>query len=613
MAIRYGKKMKSMRILILPLGLALLVMGAIELAAAPVCGQSAAIVEHPTSVAQIGVGPLAQFGSVMVGRMNNSQSTADAPPSSVQGKWQLFINATNRWSVLVLAIGLLIRALWRHRTESEFAGHPLAFKVYLGLLAALTVAILFGLGGTWIWVGCLVCIFIYGKFYTNDDMVENRTLFHMWLMIMVLCAIVGGGIACMIGLPGHWIAVGCLVTASYPLMYFLRHMERTLSQAIGGLEFDLIFSEGAFQEKTRPARHLPSVLLLQHWRDHGEVKRAWKTARKHLLAEERAFPVWMFAMETAVLHLGNPRSGCSLLKKLTKCRQFSITQQTLAISRMEIWMQSQGVTFESLQFKPREPRKLQSKDPLVRARKHAAMGAFTKAAHIYHRLLSEDPGNEVALSELVRMYAQDLKNHSAAEMVLTQSDDHCPALVKYLRATLDEWMHLEARSEAKRWYHFLPGKSGNVLASSPVKLKLETTDKPKLALPGRAAYESSANDAARPEEDPLNEHLRKLRQRREILPPPPPPKDKYDEMINTAQFGTAVDLLKKELETNPTQFNLWLRYAEVQGLHCGNIQRAERIIEQMDRTGHFDEQQMQLAVAKLSEWRVKHSPLYRGW
>jgi thioredoxin-like negative regulator of GroEL len=115
------------------------------------------------------------------------------------------------------------------------------------------------------------------------------------------------------------------------------------------------------------------------------------------------------------------------------------------------------------------------------------------------------------------------------------------------------------------------------------------------------------------QEDPLKAYVARLEERRASLPPPPPPRDKLDQLIAESRFGTATELFKHELKKKPADFDLWLRFAEVYGLHCGNVQTAERIVEQMDRSRRFSQDQIKLAWDKIKEWHARHSSQRGGW
>ena len=68
-------------------------------------------------------------------------------------------------------------------------------------------------------------------------------------------------------------------------------------------------------------------------------------------------------------------------------------------------------------------------------------------------------------------------------------------------------------------------------------------------------------------------------------------------------FGTAVELLEEKIETQPQDFELRLKLAEVHATHFGNFAHANKIIQQMEAGANFNPKQIELARAKLREWR----------
>ena len=97
----------------------------------------------------------------------------------------------------------------------------------------------------------------------------------------------------------------------------------------------MIFSYSGFSEKIRKQRRLPEILLLRHWRDHGDVEKAWQTAKGKLLKEARALPVWLFAMETAVLYRRKPDDALEILKQLCVTDEFHYDHRVVAVGMMQ--------------------------------------------------------------------------------------------------------------------------------------------------------------------------------------------------------------------------------------------------------------------------------------
>lgn len=77
-----------------------------------------------------------------------------------------------------------------------------------------------------------------------------------------------------------------------------------------------------------------------------------------------------------------------------------------------------------------------------------------------------------------------------------------------------------------------------------------------------------------------------------------------DELLAQRHLGTAVEMLEQKIGEQPQDFDLWLKSVEVHAMHCGNVSRAEKIIRQIEINPAFNPEQIQLAKAKLKEWRV---------
>jgi lipopolysaccharide biosynthesis regulator YciM len=75
--------------------------------------------------------------------------------------------------------------------------------------------------------------------------------------------------------------------------------------------------------------------------------------------------------------------------------------------------------------------------------------------------------------------------------------------------------------------------------------------------------------------------------------------------MNLAQryLGTAVEVLEQKTGEQPQDFDLWLKFAEVYAVHCGNVNRAEKIIQRVIANPDFSAEQIQFAKARLKEWR----------
>lgn len=79
--------------------------------------------------------------------------------------------------------------------------------------------------------------------------------------------------------------------------------------------------------------------------------------------------------------------------------------------------------------------------------------------------------------------------------------------------------------------------------------------------------------------------------------------ESVDELLAQGFFGTAIETLEEKIKAQPLDFELRLKLAEVHAVHCKNIQRAEKIIRQMEAGSGFSLLQIQLARARLQGWR----------
>lgn len=81
----------------------------------------------------------------------------------------------------------------------------------------------------------------------------------------------------------------------------------------------------------------------------------------------------------------------------------------------------------------------------------------------------------------------------------------------------------------------------------------------------------------------------------------PPKIESVDELLAQRFFGTAIEILETKIKEQPQDFDLRLKLAEIYGLHCANLPRAEKIMQQMEM--NFSPEQIQFAKMRLAEWR----------
>jgi hypothetical protein len=85
-----------------------------------------------------------------------------------------------------------------------------------------------------------------------------------------------------------------------------------------------------------------------------------------------------------------------------------------------------------------------------------------------------------------------------------------------------------------------------------------------------------------------------------------PKADSVDDLLAQGFFGSAVEMLEREIRARPQNFELQLKLAEVFAVNCKNLPRAEKIIRQMERV--FSPAQVETARAKLADWRSASKP-----
>ena len=518
-----------------------------------------------------------------------------------------------------LSVLILAASLRRYYCEAHFADFPKAQKVHL-TLRLLLLWLGWSLGCdhylsnflTWFtgpvfaWVLLALATGAFSQFYNHDDVAEHRRELYWFGVGFLTLAILGstGGYffwrsTIRYGFP-FWICIGSgALIACAPLAGFFRSWSKKVSDAVAGrMLYDMIFSENLFAEKTRKQKRLPSVLLLQHWRGHGEVEKAWQMAQAHLLKEARALSVWMFAMETSVLYRRQPADALNLLKKLCAAEEFHYDHRTVAVAQVQGWMAAGGFPFDPAPFKIERP-PLQPSALTDRVEAKCRAGRFGEAVTILLEVLQKDSLNEAAFTQLVRIYCQDLKNRPLAEKLISEAGEtFSPKLLNFLGNSLDEWMQLPIRSVVRR--RRLLDRLLRRNEPEPAPRKIILTSNPRPAPPKA--------------QDPLEVHLERLKQSQaESRPDTTGVFDHVEKLLLERRLGTAVELLKEQAEADPANFDLWLRYAEAHGDHCGQVFTAEKIIIRMDRSGNFKKAQIKKAYTRLKKWHKKHPLQNSRW
>jgi len=82
-----------------------------------------------------------------------------------------------------------------------------------------------------------------------------------------------------------------------------------------------------------------------------------------------------------------------------------------------------------------------------------------------------------------------------------------------------------------------------------------------------------------------------------------PAPQSLDELLAQGFVGSAVEQLEAQIKSDPDNFTLQFRLAEVYAIHCKNLQGAEKIVRQITLGRRFTPEQISSAQAKLTEWR----------
>jgi Tetratricopeptide repeat len=86
--------------------------------------------------------------------------------------------------------------------------------------------------------------------------------------------------------------------------------------------------------------------------------------------------------------------------------------------------------------------------------------------------------------------------------------------------------------------------------------------------------------------------------------------ESLNELLAKGYFGTAVEILEQKTREQPSDFDSWLKLAEIHARYCGHIKRAEKIIQQIEANPAFSPEQTGLAAARFKDWR--EARLHRG-
>ena len=424
-------------------------------------------------------------------------------------------------------------------------------------------------------------------FFRNEDLREHLSSVGFSILLLLSTPLVWWIAATLThSRMAGFLFAGC--HGCFAIYLVSRVANRATNDLIGGFVFDMLFSEGSFAERIIAPRKLPNLTLLHHWRETGDPGKAFRAARAGLVRSQAAFPVWIFAAETAALHLQNLPAAIRIIRRLCAAREFSSDQKEFAVGEIKAWSARQGYDIDmgSLQksyTRPPKPR------PLTEIAQLRQRGDYDGARIRLRAILQRDPDNLAASMLLVRVYAQDLGLRRSAEQLIAELEKRpfvSGSAILFLRNSLEAWLdHTDPPQNAST----IPPSTSTPKTAS-VKISLETP--PIMKLFSKPATAASKKCPPPGEPDPsLFEGLSPW----------------TSSLIVERRLGTAVEHLESLLKQAPEDFELLLQLAHVQIVHCGNLRVGERIVAKIDANPTFTSAQKSIAKDKLRHWREKYA------
>jgi len=230
-----------------------------------------------------------------------------------------------------------------------------------------------------------------------------------------------------------------------------------------------------------------------------------------------------------------------------------------------------GIIRDTLEFLGVKQEGRAPANPLAEAARLREQQKFTAAESLLRSLLQKNPADDAAAIMLMRVYAQDLRQPQRAYKLLhaLEKQPHVPAA------------HLEfARRSLPEWTAARPGGTGVPPVESGVP--------PDSA---RTMENQTTLIVARPERPEKQGRL---------------PFDPVfvDKLLARGRFGSAVETLEQHVQAHPEDFASQLKLAEVHAVHCKDVLRAGKIVQQLERQPGLAPERIALARAKLAGWQA---------
>ena len=425
------------------------------------------------------------------------------------------------------------------------------------------------------WLGylaVLLLLYVAWRLWRNGDLQGPRTTIRLGLLAVVVTFFLGG----LLGWSsGHryldWVA-GCVL--AFLSVYFLSLIvDCGPIDMLAGLIGALIFSDGAFAQRFIPPKKLPNVTLLRHWRQHGRVRFAFRTARRHLVPERRAFPVWLFAAETAALYLKDLPKAEQIICRLCRCPEFSEDERIFACGELKGWAARFGVHLELSQST--STRGTVKRDLLKEAARLRHAGLYDEARGLLELVLQREPDNLAAGLMLMQVLAQDQQKLEKAGLVLKTLRERrftSTAFLEFAQRSLDEWQDAKSERPVHRrswWARLLCQKPSPPPMSNRIKLE-------GLAFRGLS--------------DPAAKNF--SRNGRSV-----------GDLLGEGRFGTARAEAEARVKAQPYEFESWHDLLTILTGHVGSLNRAKAVVKQVEQNPDFTAAQKAQAteLLRLSE------------
>lgn len=392
----------------------------------------------------------------------------------------------------------------------------------------------------------------------------------------------------------HRTAEICLLVVLVGL-FLLRLLARLAEQATAdpnrGFLTRLLTFGGRFSNSARNQR-LPNLFLLHHWRDAGEVKRAYRAASRNLAQREDALPLWLFAAETAAVHLHNWPAAIRIARRLCRCRAFNQDEKIFVVNHLKGLAATHGYHLDITKLGGHQfqPARLTA---MKRANRLREKGQLEQAISLLKQLRQKNPEHLAAGVMLVRIYAEDQARRDLAEELIAELEKlHCGsrAVIDFLRNSLEDWLRAADRTPSTSSpKDARPRKAGR--DNSSARLLLEAPPITRETMPPEESSAPAPDDASAPATEEGD------------LPP------EIAELVNEGRLGTAIQQLEQQIRSDPLNLGVILQLVHVEIIHCHNLRTGERIITQIDCCPDFTDEQKALALKQLKSWREEYARL----